>query len=146
MTNRTTNLVALSTGLAAAAVLAAAPAQADTNADFLRLLSSAGIGYVNAADTTALGKSVCNMLVEPGKSFASTVSEVQNNGVSPQMASFFAGIAIQAYCPSLLASVADGSVVNKLNDLSGVPGLNGVPGLAGASLLPGLTGFRFPGR
>ncbi|MET0901126.1 MAG: DUF732 domain-containing protein [Mycobacterium sp.] len=143
MSNRTKNLVALSTGLAAAAVLTAGPAQADTNADFLRLLSSSGIGYGNAADTTALGKSVCNMLVEPGKSFASTVSEVQNNGVSPQMASFFAGIAIQAYCPSMLASVADGTVINQLNGLNGVPGLNG---LAGSSLLPGLTGFRMPGR
>ncbi|CAN5528233.1 hypothetical protein BH10ACT9_BH10ACT9_51990 [soil metagenome] len=142
MASRTT-VFALSTGLTAAAVLAASPAQADTNADFLRLLSNAGIGYSNASDTTALGKSVCDMLVEPGKSFASTVAEVQNNGVSPQMASFFAGIAIQAYCPSMLASVADGSVVNKLNGMNGLAGLNG---LAGASVLSGLTGFRIPGQ
>jgi hypothetical protein len=133
----TVTVTGLSLALAAGALLSAVPAQADSNADFLRLLSNAGINYGNAADTTALGKSVCDMLVEPGKSFASTVAEVQNNGVNPQMASFFAGIAIQAYCPSMLASVADGSVVNKLG------GLNG---LAGASVLPGLTAFRIPGR
>ncbi|CAN5293825.1 hypothetical protein BH11ACT7_BH11ACT7_21570 [soil metagenome] len=145
MASRTT-VFALSTGLAAAAVLAAGPAQADTNADFLSLLSNAGIGYTNASDTAAIGKSVCNMLVEPGKSFASTVAEVRNKGVSPQMASFFAGIAIQAYCPSMLSSIADGSVVNQLNGLNGLSGLSGLNGLAGSSLLSGLTGFKIPGQ
>ncbi|MGB3481162.1 MAG: DUF732 domain-containing protein [Mycobacterium sp.] len=140
MANRISTASVLSTVLAAAAVMSAGPAQADTNTEFLRLLSDAGIGYANAADTTALGKTVCDMLVEPGKSFASTVAEVRNNGIPPQMASFFAGIAIQAYCPSMLASVADGSVLNRLGTL------DGLNGLAGSSLLSGLTGFQIPGQ
>lgn len=146
MTNRTKNLVALSTGLAAAAVLSASPAQADANADFLLLLSRAGLNQTNTVHTTELGKSVCKMLVEPGKDFAYTVSEVRNNGIPPQMASFFAGLAIQAYCPSMLASVADGSVVNQLNGLNGLNGLPGLNGLAGSSLLSGLNGFKIPGQ
>lgn len=138
-----TKVLTLGATSAAATVLFAGPAQADTNTDFLRMLSDSGIGYSNATDTTALGRQVCDLLVEPGKSFASTVSEVQNNGIPPQMASFFAGIAIQTYCPSMLASVADGTVLDQLGNLDG---LNGVNGLAGASLLQGLTGFQIPGR
>lgn len=140
MTNRTWTALTYSTALATATVMSASPAHADSNADFLRLLTDAGIGYSNSSSTTTLGHSVCDMLVEPGKSFASAVTEVQNNGISPQMASFFAGIAIQTYCPSLLSSVADGSVLNQLG------GLNGLNGLAGGSLLSGLTGFQIPGR
>ena len=34
------------------------------------------------------------MLVEPGKSFAKVFSTVANDGVPPEMAAFFAGIAI----------------------------------------------------
>ena len=72
------------------------------------------------------------MLVEPGKNFASAVSRVRNNGISPDMAAFFAGIAIQAYCPSMISSIADGSVLDQLN------GLNGLA-------LPGLNSFQIPG-
>ncbi len=138
MAYRTPTVVALSTALATAAVVAAGPAAADPNRDFLNLLTSAGIAYGNAGDTTDLGRQVCNMLVQPGKDFASTVAEVQNRGVNPDMASFFAGIAIQAYCPQFLASVADGSVLNQLNGLDQLPGFNG---LVGSSLLAGLGAF-----
>lgn len=138
--SRTSTVLAYSTALAATAVLSASPAQADTNTDFLRLLSNAGIGYSNATDTAALGRSVCDMLVEPGKSFASTVTRVRNNGVPPEMAAFFAGIAIQAYCPQMLASVADGTVLDQLD------GLNGLNGLTGAGWWPGLSGLWIPGQ
>ncbi|GAA1684596.1 hypothetical protein MMUR_23600 [Mycolicibacterium murale] len=86
MAYRTPTVVALSTALATAAVVAAGPAEADPNNDFLNLLTSAGIAYGNAGDTTDLGRQVCNMLVQPGKDFASTVAEVQNRGVNPDMA------------------------------------------------------------
>lgn len=138
MAYRTSTVAALSTALATAAVVAAGPAQANPNSDFLNLLTSAGIAYGNANDTTDLGKQVCNMLVQPGKDFASTVAEVQNRGVNPDMASFFAGIAIQAYCPQFLASVADGTVLNQLN---GLDRLHGLDGLIGSSLLSGLGAF-----
>jgi len=84
---------------------------------------------VQARATEALGQSICPMLVEPGKNFASAVSRIRDNGISPDMAAFFAGIAIQAYCPSLIASIADGSVLNQLG--TGVP--------------PGLNAFQIPG-
>ncbi|MBI3217658.1 MAG: DUF732 domain-containing protein [Mycobacterium sp.] len=130
MRYRSFQIGALTATLATTAVLSTATAHADTNADFLRLLSNANIGYTNSADTTALGKSVCDMLVEPGKSFASAVTKVRNNGVSPQLASFFTGIAIQAYCPSMMSSIADGSVLNQLGNLDN---------LTGSSLLSGLN-------
>lgn len=139
--SRTSTVLAYSTAWAATAVLAAGPAQADTNTDFLGLLSNAGIGYSNSSDTSALGRSVCDMMVEPGKSFASTVTSVQNNGVSPQMASLFAGIAIQAYCPQMLSSIADGSVLDQLGELDGLTGLGSLAGLTGNSWWSGLGGF-----
>ena len=125
-----------STTLIAAAFLQPAAAHADTGSDFLSQLAGAGITYANPADTEALGQSICPMLVEPGKNFAAAVSRVRNNGISPDMAAFFAGIAIQAYCPSMISSIADGSVLDQLN------GLNG---LAGTGALPGLNSFQIPG-
>ena len=125
-----------STTLIAAAFLQPAAAHADTGSDFLSQLAGAGITYANPADTEALGQSICPMLVEPGKNFAAAVSRVRNNGISPDMAAFFAGIAIQAYCPSMISSIADGSVLNQLN------GLNG---LAGTGALPALNSFQIPG-
>ena len=125
--------LAVSTTVIAAAVIPTAAAHADTDSDFLSQLSGAGITYANPADTQALGQSICPMLVEPGKNFASAVSRVRNNGIPPDMAAFFAGIAIQAYCPSLISSIADGSVLKQLN------------GLAGPGVLPGLNRFQIPG-
>jgi hypothetical protein len=137
-------LIAATAAIVTATALAG-PAHADTNGDFLRQLSGAGIGYANPADTVALGQSICPLLVEPGKNFASAVSKVRNNGVSPEMAAFFAGIAIQMYCPSMMSSIADGTVLNQLSALDQLNGLNQLSGLAGMSALPGLTGFGIPG-
>lgn len=124
-------------GIACAATSLAAPANADDNTDFLNQLSAAGINYGNPTDTVALGQSICPMLVEPGKSFASAVSRVRNKGVSPEVAAFFTGIAIQAYCPSMISSIGDGSVLNQLNGLSGLTGSNTLAGLLGLGI-PGL--------
>ena len=102
----------------AAAVTVAAPAQADpTNDSFLSALSNAGIGFNDPNATTALGQSVCPMLVEPGKSFASVASSVGNNGISPDMAAFFTGIAISMYCPSMMTSLGNGTFLNFLHPL-----------------------------
>lgn len=129
---RALRALAASTTAIAAALMPTAAAHADTGSDFLRQLAGAGITYADPADTEALGQSICPMLVEPGKNFASAVSRVRNNGISPDMAAFFAGIAIQAYCPSMISSIADGSVLDQLN------GLNGLA-------LPGLNSFQIPG-
>ena len=102
----------------AAAVTVAAPAHADpTNDSFLSALSNAGIGYNDPNAITALGQSVCPMLVEPGKSFASVASSVGNNGISPDMAAFFTGIAISMYCPSMMTSLGNGTFLNFLHPL-----------------------------
>ena len=52
---------------------------------FLSALNRAGIGYAdNNPDLTAqLGRAVCPMLVEPGKSFAQVATTVADNGINP---------------------------------------------------------------
>jgi hypothetical protein len=102
-----------------AALAVAVPARADTiNDSFLSALNNAGVGYNDPASTVSLGQSVCPMLVEPGKSFASVASTVGNNGISPGMAAFFTGIAISMYCPSMMSSLGNGTFLNWLQ----VPG------------------------
>jgi hypothetical protein len=115
----------------AAGLALAVPAQADTNdTSFLTALSNAGIGYNDPGSTVQLGQQVCPMLVEPGKNFASVASQMRgNNGMSPEMASFFTGIAIQMYCPQMMSSISDGSILNNLGGLNALSGIAGFPGL-----------------
>lgn len=112
------------------AAAVAAPANADTLDDtFLDSLANAGITTaMNPTDTVALGQSVCPMLVEPGKSFAAVASQVGlTQGLSPEAASLFAGIAISAYCPSMIANITDGYVLDSIDGLDSLSGL-GIPG------------------
>jgi hypothetical protein len=98
-----------------AAAVVAPPANADaTDAAFLSALNRAGVITANPVDTVALGKQVCPMLVEPGKDFAKVVSKVRNDGVPPDVAAFFAGLAIQMYCPSMMSSIGNGTFLNWL--------------------------------
>jgi hypothetical protein len=117
----------------ATAVTVAAPAHADpiTDNSFLGALTNAGIGYNDPASTEQLGQSICPMLVEPGKNMASIYSTVSNNGINPAMASFFTGIAISMYCPSMMTGIGNGTLFNQLGGLNGLSGLNGlgIPGL-----------------
>ena len=102
-------------GLITAAALWAAPARADTIDDaFLAALDNAGLSYNDPANTVALGQAVCPMLVEPGKSLASVASRIGNNGISPDMAAFFTGIAISMYCPSMMSSIGNGTLLDWL--------------------------------
>jgi hypothetical protein len=116
---------------AATALSLAAPASADplTDNNFLGALTNAGIGYGDPASTESLGQSICPMLVEPGKNMASIYSTVSNNGINPQMAAFFTGIAISMYCPSMMSSIGNGTFLNSLSGLKGIPGLSGIPGI-----------------
>jgi hypothetical protein len=124
--NLTVTLVGVAT-----AVTVAAPAHADPTADdsFLNALTTAGIGYNDPASAEQLGQSICPMLVEPGKSLASVYSSVSNNGINPDMAAFFTGIAISMYCPSMMSSIGNGTFLNQLSGLQGIPGISAIPGL-----------------
>jgi hypothetical protein len=94
----------------AGATALAAPAQADAVDDaFIAALNQAGIHYDNAEAATQLAKSVCPQLVGPGKSFGVAVAKVQGGGIPPQMAAFFAGMAVKLYCPAMMKSVTDGT-------------------------------------
>ena len=123
------SLTATLVGVATATALAA-PASADpiTDNSFLNALTNAGIGYNDPASTQQLGQSICPMLVEPGKSLASVYSTVTNNGINPDMAAFFTGIAISMYCPSMMSSIGNGTFLNQLSGLNALNGL-GIPGL-----------------
>ena len=115
----------------ATALSLAAPASADpvTNNNFLSALTDAGIGYGDPTNTEQLGQSICPMLVEPGKNLASVYSTVSHNGVNPDMAAFFTGIAIQMYCPSMMSSIGNGTFLKQLSGLKGIPGISGMPGI-----------------
>lgn len=111
------------TGMLAAALIAGAAmtsppavAQPPDRIDqaFLDALNRAGVHYQNPVDTVALGKRVCPMLVEPGKDFAKVVATVRDDGVPPNLAAFFAGIAIQMYCPQMVSSIGNGTFLNWL--------------------------------
>jgi Protein of unknown function (DUF732) len=112
------NLTVTLVGVAAAVTLAA-PASADpaTDNSFLSALTNAGIGYSDPLSTQALGQSICPMLVEPGKSLASVYSTVTNNGINPDLAAFFTGIAISMYCPQMMQSLGNGTLLNFLRPL-----------------------------
>jgi hypothetical protein len=113
---------------------AAASADPDTNRDsFLSALNRAGIAYAeNNPDLTAqLGERVCPMLIEPGKSFAQVATNIADNGINPDVAAFFTGIAISMYCPQMMAHIGNGTFLNMLQDDEGLSGLIGVPRLSG---------------
>ncbi|MBU9765830.1 DUF732 domain-containing protein [Mycobacterium sp. TNTM28] len=126
-------------GALAVAFALAVPAQADpippnpappnpTDDSFLNALNDAGVGYGDPNAAVQMGQDVCPMLVEPGKDFASVASQMRgDNGMSPQMASFFTGIAIQMYCPQMMSSISDGSILNNLGALNALGGLAGFP-------------------
>jgi hypothetical protein len=124
--NLTVTLVGVAT-----AVTVAAPAHADptTDTSFLNALTNAGIGFNDPASAEQLGQSICPMLVQPGKNLASVYSTVSHNGVNPDMAAFFTGIAIQMYCPSMMSSIGNGTFLKQLSGLKGIPGISGMPGI-----------------
>jgi hypothetical protein len=116
----------LAIGLTTAAVSLSAPAHADPIDDsFLAALSGAGMPFDNPADTAALGRNVCPMLVEPGKNLAKVYSQVTDNGVPPDMAAFFTGIAISMYCPQAMSSIGNGTFLDWLP----AGGFGGLPGI-----------------
>ncbi|WP_156744131.1 DUF732 domain-containing protein [Mycobacterium sp. 1164985.4] len=115
--------MALGAGLAAAATTFAAPAHADPTDDaFLAALRGAGMTVDNPVNMVAVGESVCPMLVEPGKNLAKVYTQVSDNGIPPDIAAFFTGIAISMYCPQMMASVGNGTVLDWLPAARAIPG------------------------
>lgn len=120
----TVRALVLSIGFIVVAAMLAAPAPAAPIDDgFLSALDNAGVNYGDPGSAVAMGQSICPMLAQPGSTFASTASGIiGNNGISPAMAGLFTSIAISTYCPSMMASLADGNVPS-LPQLPGVPGV-----------------------
>ena len=134
MTKAKRTLTTTLVGVAAALSLATPASAEPVDTTFLNALNNAGIGYGDAASTEKLGQSVCPMLVEPGKNLASVYSTVTTNGINPDMAAFFTGIAISAYCPQMMTQIGNGTILEGLDGLGGLNGLSGLGGL-------GLPGF-----
>jgi Protein of unknown function (DUF732) len=119
----TVRLLAAAAALLTAAAAFAAPAEANqVDDDFVAALNKAGVHYENPANAVALGQSVCPMLAKPGGTFAGAVAKVEGGGISSGMATMFAQIAIQMYCPQVMGDLASGN-------LSGLPRIPGVPGI-----------------
>ena len=123
----TTTLV----GVAAAFSLAAPASAEPVDTTFLNALNDAGIAYGDPLSTERLGQSICPMLVDPGKNLASVYSNVSNNGINPDVAAFFTGIAISAYCPQMMTRIGNGTILESLSGLDALSGLSGfgIPGL-----------------
>ena len=109
------------------AVVAAAPAQADSGSDPKQPGSISGA-------VEEFGQSLCPMLVKPGSSLATAVSEMQGNtGLTPTLTGMVAGLAIQMECPSIMTQVANG-------DLSALKLPGAGPDTSGGLKLPDLLG------
>jgi len=132
----TIRLLAMGAGLLTVAAAFAAPAQADPADDnFIDALNHAGVEFGEPGNAMAVGQSICPMLAQPGGSLAAAASGVSHRGMSPQMAQMFTTIAIQMYCPTEMANIANGNL-SGLPQIPGMPG--GVPGMPGG--VPGMPG------
>lgn len=131
---RAATALALSVGIVAAATAAPATAHADATSDtLLSALSNSGVSVADPNMAVSMAQSICPMLVKPGGNFASIASQMGGtNGVSPGMANLFTSIAISMYCPSMMASLANGSWLGQGAQM-------GLPGISG------LSGFGIPG-
>ncbi|MBV9089745.1 MAG: DUF732 domain-containing protein [Mycobacteriaceae bacterium] len=73
---------------------------------FLAALTDAGVPYNDPASATALGQSVCPMLVQPGGTFDTAAATMAaNSGMARDKASLFTIIAISVYCPGMLSPI-----------------------------------------
>ncbi|MDT5390565.1 MAG: hypothetical protein QOE04_4206 [Mycobacterium sp.] len=109
-TTSTARLASATVGVLACALLASAPAHADTADDaFLNSLGTAGLGATDPTDAVALGQSVCPMLSQPGQTAADAAAKVADTaGMSLGPATMFTGLAITAFCPGAVAALGNG--------------------------------------
>jgi hypothetical protein len=99
-------LLAVLAGVGAAIGLAA-PAQADSNADFLAGLNNAGITYQGGSDAIGIGRHACQ-LMDQGHSEADVIKGVteQNSGFTTDGATKFVQIAENTFCPQHIGGAA----------------------------------------
>jgi hypothetical protein len=102
---RTIGVIAVCGGVITAAAASGASARADlVGNSFLSALTTAGIPYNDPVSATALGESVCPMLVQPGSTFDETAATMAvNSGMTRDRANLFTIIAVSVYCPGLLS-------------------------------------------
>jgi hypothetical protein len=132
---KATSAIAISVGIVIAASAAPATARADAVSDtFLSTLTNSGVSVADPNMAVTMAQSICPMLAKPGGNFAGVASQMGGtNGVSPGMANLFTSIAISMYCPSMMASLANGNWLGQGAQM----GLPGMPGLSGL----GIPGF-----
>lgn len=132
---KASSAVAISIGIVIAGSAAPAPAHADVvSDDFLSTLANSGVSYADPETAVTMAQSICSLLAQPGGNFAAVASQMGGtNGVSPEMANLFTSIAISMYCPSMMASLAEGDWLGQGAQM-GLPGLSGLSGLG----IPGL--------
>ncbi|MBX7432469.1 DUF732 domain-containing protein [Mycobacterium sp. Y57] len=101
---------AVAVAVAFAAMLSAAPAQADPSTDaFLSALEHYRIDGVDPATAVRVGESVCPMLAEPGQDVADVAADVAETLGRPLgPATMFTGLAIQMFCPRAVTALTDG--------------------------------------
>jgi Protein of unknown function (DUF732) len=122
-TSMTARIAIMTGGAVCAALVAAAPASADPTTDFIDSLGTAGIGTVDPGQAADLGQSVCPMLSQPGQDMADTAAHVADaGGMSLGPATMFTGLAISAFCPGAMASLANGDSPIPLDLLSRLGG------------------------
>ncbi|HYO00361.1 MAG TPA: DUF732 domain-containing protein [Mycobacterium sp.] len=131
---KASSAMAISVGIVVAASAAPAPAHADAMSDsFLSALTNSGVSVADPNMAVTMAQSICPLLVKPGGNFAAVASQMGGtNGVSPGMANLFTSIAISMYCPSMMASLANGNWLGQGAQM-------------GLSRLPGLSGLGIPG-
>ncbi len=132
---KATSAMAISVGIVVAASAAPAPAHADAASDtFLSALTKSGVSVADPNMAVTMAQSICPLLAQPGGNFAAVASQMGGtNGVSPGMANLFTSIAISMYCPSMMASLANGNWLGQGAQM-GLPGLAGLSGLG----IPGI--------
>ncbi len=117
----TARIAVVTGGALCIAMMGAAPASADSTTDFIDSLGSAGIGSVDPGQAADLGQSVCPMLSQPGQDLADTAARVADEGgMSLGPATMFTGLAISAFCPGAMASLANGESPVPLGLLGGL--------------------------
>ncbi|OMC46419.1 hypothetical protein A5745_13130 [Mycobacterium sp. IS-2888] len=145
----TIRLLAATAALLTMAAAFSAPAEADPGTDdaFIDALNHAGVDFGQPGNAMAVGESICPMLAQPGGSMAAAVQRVRGAGLSPGMAQMFTTIAIQTYCPTEMANIANGNLsgVPQVPGMpGGMPGMpGGMPGVPGG--MPGIPGNYTPG-
>ena len=100
-------VVASSVGVITAGTAPGTPARADmVGNNFVAALTDAGIPYADPVGATALGESVCPMLVAPGATFDNAAATMAaDSGMTRERAEAFTLIAISVYCPGMFLPI-----------------------------------------